>query len=114
MIRVCGWLSCLRNSDGPRRGKVGLVCRVVSLIPTVKCPEERAFSNCDAWMIACLRCWKGTVAYILSRSALGLMPSSTGAEGLITDSGEGTGSFLGNFGGGDRLAIGDIEMFDMA
>ena len=42
------------------------------------------------------------------------MPSSTGAEGLITDSGEGKGSFLGNFGGGDRLAIGDIEMFDMA
>ena len=114
VIRVCGRLSGRRNSDGPRRGKVGLVCRVVSLIPTVKCPDERAFSNCVAWMIACLRCWKGAVAYIPSRSALGLMPSSTGAEGLITDSGEGKGSFLGNFGGGDRLAIGDIEMFDMA
>ena len=84
MIRVCGWPSCRRNSDGPRRGNVGLGCRVVSLIPTVKCPEERAFSNCDAWMIACLRCWKGTVAYIPSRSALGFMHSSTGAEGLIT------------------------------
>ena len=36
VIRVCGRLSGRRNSDGPRRGKVGLVCRVVSLIPTVK------------------------------------------------------------------------------
>ena len=42
------------------------------------------------------------------------MPSSMGAEGLITGSGEGTGSFLGSFGGGERLAIGEIEMFDMA
>ena len=64
VIRLCDWLSRRRNSDWPGRGNVGLGCRVISLIPTVKCPEERAFSNCEAWMIACLRCWKGTVAYI--------------------------------------------------
>ena len=114
MIRLCDWLSRRRNSDWPGRGSVGLGCRAISLIPTVKCPEERAFSNCEAWMIACLRCWKGTVAYIPSKSALGLMPSSMGADGIITGSGEGTGSFLGSFGDGEYLVIGEIEMFDMA
>ena len=52
--------------------------------------------------------------YTPSGSVLGLVLSSTGAVGIISDSGEGTGSFLANFGSVEYKGTGEIEMLDVA
>ena len=48
MISWFVWLSRRRSSDLFCRGRAGFGCRAISLIPTVKCPDERAFSSAEA------------------------------------------------------------------